>query len=205
MSKRINKHARWHDAPADADGRHRFEHWCVDNQVCFITARVRVQHSAFTSADAKGVYWERFDHYTGACGFEPWITSLMDNHYHTLGFLHEGEKLKVLMQRVHGSVAKLVNDVLESQCLPRHADFWCDQRGQQYFDGCIRDERQFRRAWRYVERQAERQGICRGCSTYPHTRAIMSFEGALKSARERDGFMAGVPYMRYLQKRAFGG
>ena len=36
----------------------------------------------------------------------------MDNHYHTLGYLREGQRLPSMMQRIHGSVAKLVNDKL---------------------------------------------------------------------------------------------
>ena len=96
-------------------GRHRFEHWGVDNQVYFITARVRQRFPAFASAEAKAVFWERFTHYTDQFGFEPWVTSLLDNHYHTMGLLHRGESLSVMMQRIHGSVAKLVNDVLEAQ------------------------------------------------------------------------------------------
>lgn len=36
----------------------------------------------------------------------------MNNHYHTLGYLYVGNNLKQLMQRLHGSVAKLVNDLL---------------------------------------------------------------------------------------------
>lgn len=52
------------------------------------------------------------DYYSGTFGFVPWVTSLMNNHYHTLGYLYVGNNLKQLMQRLHGSVAKLVNDLL---------------------------------------------------------------------------------------------
>jgi len=36
------------------EGEHRFEHWYVDNQVYFITARCRERYPAFGSEDAKG-------------------------------------------------------------------------------------------------------------------------------------------------------
>jgi hypothetical protein len=44
----------------------------------------------------------------------------MNNHYHTLGYLKKGEQLGPMMREFHGSVAKLVNDVLPE----RHLPFW---------------------------------------------------------------------------------
>jgi hypothetical protein len=48
--------------------------------------------------------------------------------------------------KLHGSVAKLVNDLLPERRVP----FWRDDSGKDYFDGCIRDELQCRRAYRYT-------------------------------------------------------
>ena len=42
------------------DGKHRFEHWYLDNQVYFITARCRDRYPAFASDAAKAVFWDRF-------------------------------------------------------------------------------------------------------------------------------------------------
>ena len=46
------------------------------------------------------------------------VTSLLDNHYHTVGWLEIGADLPKMMQRIH-AVAKLVNDILPQ----RHPDF----------------------------------------------------------------------------------
>lgn len=81
--------------------------------VYFITARVRDPLSAFASDDAKAIFWLQFNRYTAEHGFTPWVTSLLDNHYHTLGYLREGDQLPHMMRLLHGSVAKLVNDLLE--------------------------------------------------------------------------------------------
>lgn len=102
------------------DGRHRFEHWYRNNTVYFITARCRDRFPAFRTESAKAIFWDRFDYWAGTYGFIPWITSLVDNHYHTLGYLKIGENLGPFMQRLHGSVAKLVNDQLTNRRLP----FW---------------------------------------------------------------------------------
>src|SRR5688572_8064628 len=119
MMGRFRKRSCTKDEYVD-DGRHRFEHWYRDNTVYFITAKCRDGFHAFESAEAKAVFWDRFGHYAREFGFVPWIVTLMWNHYHALGYLKVGENLGPMMQRVHGSVAKLVNDTLPERRLP----FW---------------------------------------------------------------------------------
>jgi len=153
-------------------GHHRFEHWYRDNQVYFITSRCREQFPAFASKRAKQVFWNKFDQYTKQNDFFPWVTSLLDNHYHTLGYLRVGDKLGPLIQRLHGSVAKLVNDLLPQRRLP----FWRTAGNQDYFDRCLRDEKQCRRAYRYTLTQAVRHGIVDDWRDYPHTRVDIELE-----------------------------
>jgi REP element-mobilizing transposase RayT len=187
-------------------GKHRFEHWYRNNQVYFITARCHGKHPAFASERAKGIFWERFEQYAEKYRFRPWITSLMDNHYHTLGYLGQGSALVPMMKGIHGSIAKLVNDELEarggargfkSPCLGgRLIPFWGDGR-KTYFDGCIRDETQAKRAYRYVMRQSERHGICGDWREYPHTIIKVEMDRAIQRATELDAFLRGVRYRRY--------
>jgi REP element-mobilizing transposase RayT len=174
-------------------GRNRYEHWLVDNQVYFITARCRDRNPAFAKEDAKNIFWDRFNHYTNEFGFVPWVTSLVDNHYHTIGYLRVGSELPRMMQRIHGSVAKLVNDLLPE----RRLSFWRDAKGREYFDGCIRDERQARLAYHYTLNQAKRHGIAADIRDYRHTRINVELERAIRRALELGAFLAGVPYKRY--------
>ncbi len=193
----------------DYQGRHRFEHWYRDRQVYFITARVRDRWPAFASEPAKAVFWDRFGRYAGEYGFTPWVTSLLDNHYHTLGYLERGEDLKGMMQRMHGSVAKLVNDLWEPSVgagmraevhTPRRiVPFWRDSGQKNYYDGCIRDIKQCRLAYRYTLLQAVRHGIVRDRRDYPYTHVNVELEQAVSFALERDAFLKGVRYKRYQQ------
>ena len=112
----------------------------------FLTARCWDRFPAFASEEAKAVFWDRFNFYTQEAQFTPWVTSMVDNHYHSLGYCKIGDKLGTMMQRIHGSVAKLVNDLLPE----RRSPFWGDPGHQDYFDGCIRDEKQCRLAYRYT-------------------------------------------------------
>ncbi len=175
------------------NGQHRFEHWYRDNSVFFITARCLDRTPAFRSDRAKSIFWDRFEHWTAALAFVPWITTVMDNHYHTLGYMREGRKLGTLMQRIHGSVAKLVNDTLDVRLTP----FWRDSAGHDYFDGCLRDPLQCRRAYRYTLLQCRRAGICHDPRDYPHTRVHLDVDRGIERAIELDAFLAEVPYFRY--------
>jgi REP element-mobilizing transposase RayT len=124
-----NFHKSSHTHNERWDGRHRFEHWYRDNTVYFITARCRDRFHAFESEQAKAIFWDRFEHHTAAHGFKPWITTLIGNHYHTIGYLKEGKGLGKMIQKIHGSVAKLVNDVLPE----RHLPFWRNSLGHDYW------------------------------------------------------------------------
>lgn len=191
-------------APSDNefyDGRHRFEHWYVDNQVYFLTARCRDRQPSLASEEAKAVFWDRFDHYTELHRFVPWVTSVLDNHYHSLGYLYLGNDLGPMMQKLHGSVAKLVNDLLPE----RRVSFWGDVKHNDYMDGCIRDELQTRRAYRYTLTQSVRHGLVKDWRLYPNTRVSVDLERAIKRALELNAFLTGVPYKRYQKGRGGAG
>src|SRR5688572_25435012 len=160
------------------DGRHRFEHWYRDNTVYFITSRCLDGFHAFRSDDAKRIFWDRFDHWTAVYGFIPWVTTLLVNHYHTLGYLKYGMNLGPMMQRFHGSVAKLVNDVLEE----RRPPFWRTKGQNDYFDGCIRNELQCRRAYRYTLTQSVRHRICNDWHDYPETHVNIELDRGVSRA-----------------------
>jgi hypothetical protein len=117
----------------------------------------------------------------------------MNNHYHALGYQKTGKSIGPMMQRIHGSVAKLVND----QSPERISPFWYDTGRQGYFDGCLRDETQARRTYRYILTQCRRHGICHNPADYPHTRIHIEMECAIKRATELNAFMYGVGYKRY--------
>ncbi|HEY4761382.1 MAG TPA: hypothetical protein VIH42_12445 [Thermoguttaceae bacterium] len=186
-----------HSSGSYYKGQHRFEHWYRDNQVYFITARCRERFPAFASEEAKAVFWERFAYYTHEALFTPWVTSLVVNHYHVLGYCKVGEKLGSMMRKFHGSVAKLVNDLLPQRQVP----FWGDPGHQAYFDGCIRDEKQCRLAYRYTLTQSIRHGLCQDWRDYPHTKVNMELVTGVRRALELGAFLEGVPYKRYQRPR----
>ncbi|HQY87618.1 MAG TPA: hypothetical protein PK402_03100 [Tepidisphaeraceae bacterium] len=175
------------------DGKHQFEHWYVANQVYFITAHTRDHFRAFASEEAKTIFWNKLDEYTKVNEFFPWVVSLLDNHYHMLGYNRHRENLPALMQRLHGSTAKLVNDLL----VERRSKFWRDQEGRECFDGCIRDPLQARRAYRYTLNQAVRARVVKDWRNYPHTRVFIDCEVGIRRATELGAFLKDILYHRY--------
>jgi REP element-mobilizing transposase RayT len=173
------------------NGHHRLEHWYRDNAVYFLTVRCTNRFPAFASETAKEIFWQQFNRYTTQYHFNVLICTLVDNHYHAIGYLPHGLDLAPMLRKIHGSISKLVNDSLPTRLLP----FWSD-----YFDGCLRDEKQYRLAYRYTLRQSERHKIVRDYRTYPHTRVRMALEDGLTFARARRAFLPDVPYKRYDQK-----
>ncbi|HYE18702.1 MAG TPA: hypothetical protein VEA69_09675 [Tepidisphaeraceae bacterium] len=174
-------------------GKRRFEHWYRDNTAYFITASTRGHARCFETDEAKWIFWDRFEHYTREHAFETWVVTPMDTHYHFIGHLRNGKSLGEMMRKLHGPVAKLVNDTLED----RHRPFWRDKGGMDYFDGCLRDARQLRKAYCYTQLQSERHGVCRDWSTYKHTRIYVPLHRCAKYAVEREVFMSEVEYARY--------
>jgi len=170
------------------EGRHRLEHWYRDNTVYFLTVRCKDKVPAFKTEAAKTIFWRQFEKYSAEHQFEPWICTLLDNHYHAIGYLSSGLQLAPMVRKIHGSVAKLVNDLRSERLVP----FW-----NEYFDGCLRDETQYRRAYRYTLLQSERHGICSDYRRYWHTRMLVGRDEGLKFARERCAFLEDVPYKRY--------
>lgn len=179
------------------EGDHRFEHWYVDNQVYFITTKCNQSFHAFVTPESQTIFWDRFYHYASEYEFFPWITTLMSNHYHTLGYLRHGKNLGQLMRKFHGSVAKLVNDILPERQLP----FWRERGGRDYFDGCLRDEVQCRRAYWYVYRQCIRHGIATDPCQFPNTKIDIELERGLARAMELKALLYDVPYPRYFKDR----
>ena len=79
----------------------------------------------------------------------------------------------------------------------RRVPFWREAGHRDYFDGCIRDEKQCRRAYKYTLTQAQRHGIVKDFRDYPHTHAPIELERGLKRALELQAFLEKVPYKRY--------
>jgi len=178
-------------------GQHRSEHWYCDNMVYFITSRCRDKFPAFNSSKAQSIFWDRFGHYTAKYEFVPWVCTLMNNHYHFVGYAKKGENIGPMMRQLHGSIAKLVNDTLPERYLP----FWREKGNKDYFDGCLRDELQAMRASRYTVLQSVRAKLVRDWTTYANTQVYLDLNRAIGRAAELKAFLYDVPYARYEKRR----
>jgi hypothetical protein len=184
--------------------QHRFEHWYRDNQVYFITAKTALGRPVFSTPTACDIFWKAFDNAYAVGSFTPWVTSLMNNHYHTLGYLKTGNRLHKMMQSLHGNISKQINDLRQAEAgglkPARLLPFWGHRGKKTYFDGCIRDEQQATRAYHYTSDQAVRANLVKHWSDYPHTRIDIPLDKALPHATQLNAFLRGVPHKRYQTK-----
>ncbi len=180
------KHEHW-------NGHHRSEHWYRDNTVYFITSRVREGFAAFATEACRAIFWDRFHFYTQMHGFFPWARTLMNNHYHFVGYLRDGEQLGEMMRKLHGSVAWLVMKELGI----KHVPFWREKGNKDYFDGCLRDVLQGYRATNYTLMQAVRARLVTDWRDYPDTFLDLNIDRAIARGVELNAFLEDVPYARY--------
>jgi hypothetical protein len=163
----------------------------------FITSRTRYGFPAFDTDEAKLIFWDRFDHYTKLHGFTPCVTTLMNNHYHTVGHLKVGEELGEMMRKIHGSVAWMVMKEIGV----RHVPFWRSKGNKDYFDGCLRDVLQATRAYRSTRLQAVRAGLVTDWRDYAHAHVNVECEPMVRRALQLKCFLEDVPYARYERKQ----
>ena len=86
-------------------------------------------------------------------------------------------------------------------CSDRRVPFWSEPGHQDYFDGCIRDEKQCRLAYRYILSQSVRNGLCKDWRDCPNTRVSIELDRGVRRAMELHAFMEEAPYKRYLDLR----
>ena len=133
-------------------------------------------------------------------GFTPCVTSILNNHYHTVGHLKKGEELGEMMRKLHGSVAWMVMKEIGVRQVP----FWRGKGNKDYFDGCLRDVLQGVRSYRYTLLQAVRAKLVRDWRDYPHTRVDVEMDPMIRRAVELKAFLEDVPYARYERHRRHG-
>lgn len=83
----------------------------------------------------------------------------------------------------------------------RYLPFWRERGHRDYFDGCIRDVLQCRRAYRYTLRQSVRHGISQDPGRYRGTRVEIDVERGIRRAVELKAFLSDVPYARYERRK----
>ena len=84
----------------------------------------------------------------------------------------------------------------------RHVPFWRNGKGNDYFDGCLRDVLQAFRAYNYTRDEAVKARIVKDYRDYPHTRVYLDRDRAIARAVELKALLEEVPYARYERKLA---
>jgi len=120
---------------------HHPPHIFRDNTLYFITARTINKKSFFNSDEKKEilrkVIKEAIKRFEISC--YAWV--ILDNHYHLLMRIKEGKYLSKFIQNIHTNSSRLLNKLEDLQ----GRNIWF-----QYWDRCIRDERDFWKHFNYI-------------------------------------------------------
>ena len=124
-------------------------HLYIDNEIYFVTARTVDTNHYFDTENKKQLLLDIIKKSCQRCGAELIAWVVLDNHYHILFRLREGERLAKLMQYINGSSAFQLNR-MENK---RKRKIWFN-----YWDTCIRDEDGFYTRLNYIHHNPRKHG-----------------------------------------------
>ena len=129
--------------------KHHPPHVYLDDTLYFLTARTVEKNKLFNTEEKKKIFYktlkdilERYNYFLHA-----W--TILDNHYHLLMRIATGENLKFFVKDLHSLSAKRINE-LDDQ-IGRKVWF-------QYWDRCIRDEKDFYLRFNYIHHNLVKHG-----------------------------------------------
>jgi len=129
--------------------KHHPLHIYKDNELYFITARTIKKEKFFNTAEKKGIFHRTLKSVLEKYGYHLYAWIVLGNHYHFLMKAITGENLKFFVKDLHSLSAKEINK----------SD---DQAGRkiwfQYWDRCVRDEKDFYFHFNYIHHNPVKHG-----------------------------------------------
>jgi len=161
--------------------RHTPPHLRLDDTYYMITGTIYQQKPFLKADDDKAFLLEAIleNHHQFQWKLSDWV--ILDNHYHLITKSHIGKDLPKLIGRIHGKTSRLIKQRNRPVC----QRFWWN-----YWDRCIRDEKDYYTRLNYIYHNPIKHGYVRDLREYRWS----SFHDALE-ARGRDALAS--QYRRY--------
>lgn len=134
-------------------------HLLLDNQIYWISAST-LHHAVLLSENAKEVWKSCLKRLIKEKETRLYAWVLLNDHYHLLVHLNDGEALPLFMKILHGRTSFEINR-LEGA---RGRTIW-----RQYWDRCIRDERDFYVRFNYLHHNPVKHHYTIRPEEYPHS------------------------------------
>jgi len=119
---------------------HHPPHLLVDNSWYFITAHTKGEHD-ISCADFKYVWINTIKELTKKYNFRLYAWVILNNHYHVLCKVRNGQNLPAFINRLHGSTSYHINKKRNT----RGKKIWSN-----YWDRIVRDEKDFWTKFNYI-------------------------------------------------------
>ena len=129
---------------------HRLPHIYKNDTFYFLSARTVEKNKFFNTAEKKEIFRQVLKSILERYNYLLYAWVILDNHYHLIIKTEKtGEKLKFFMKGLHSLSAKRLN-ALENQ---KERKIWF-----QYFDRCIRNEKDFYFRFNYIHHNPVKHG-----------------------------------------------
>lgn len=142
-------------------------HIYADDTLYFLTAATLQRAHLFNPASYKTHLQEQLLELAPDYGFDLRAWVILDNHYHILFHLAEGDKLSRFLQRLHAKTATSFNS-------------WDNQVGRQvwwnYWDWCIRNERDYWMHFNYIHYNPIKHGYVQRLRDWPYSSLFVYLE-----------------------------
>jgi len=137
--------------------KHQPPHLYLDNTIYFVTARTFKKQLVLQSPERRTEFIKKILEEFAIYGFKIYSWVIQRDHYHCLFRTNKGRDLSTLIHHLHGKTAFLWNR--EDQTPGRTV--W-----QNYFDTCIRDEKQFYTHLNYTHHNPVKHGYAQKMEDY---------------------------------------
>ncbi len=139
---------------------HRPLHIYKDNSIYFITVRTIDRIKYFNSDKKKDILSDVI--HTACEKFCKDLTAwtILDNHYHILVEVDEGKNIPKLVNNINANSSRILN--ISENCIGRQV--W-----HQYFDRCIRDEKDYWTRFNYTHHNCVKHGYAKSMEDYKYS------------------------------------
>ena len=132
-------------------------HIYQDETIYFITARTKDRMNLFNTYKKCSLFLDRFARRVACFCFEAIGWVLNTNHYHILVNVSDGSMLGMFVQNLHSNSARLLNKIDQSE----GRQVW-----YQYWDRCIRSERDLYTRLNYIHQNPVKHGLVSRIDNY---------------------------------------
>lgn len=137
--------------------RHQPYHLYLDGTVYFLTSHTYRNSSYFDSNNKKSFLLKKIREVFNKFDYKLYAWVMLNNHYHLEFKTRVGKDLPKIMNHIHGSTSFMLNKDEEVQ----GRKVW-----QNYWDHCVRGERDFWMHFNYIHHNPVKHGYVKSMSDY---------------------------------------